>query len=119
MFRNVGRETFFKLQDDRIKYMPHCARYYPNTGLVTKQDYPDGIKFTNTKKNTTENMIRVSNCISSLDEKYMKDGLKKNRELLRKIENISHLESNLGIDVYMPSQQKKVLHIINKYYSKE
>ena len=117
MFRNVGRNTFYNKQDQKIKNLPHCNRYNPNSQLVAKNS-THAIKFSSSKKDTSENMIRISNCISTLDQKFLDRSLQKDRDLLRKIRNISQMEQNLGKDVYLPNQQKKVLQILNQNYSK-
>jgi hypothetical protein len=50
-----------------LRKLPGMEKYRPKLKLILKQDFPNGVKIPAGTKDTTKSMIRLSDCLSTLN----------------------------------------------------
>lgn len=83
-FRSQPREYYDKLKSK--EQFNNYLVYKPDITKTKYNPFSQGIKFTQTKKNTTENLILNQNMIRDLKPKYLDDKYKRDGNIQRKIE---------------------------------
>ena len=63
-------------------------KYRPKTKLVQKQEFPNGVKISDGTRNTTKSLIRLSECVSSLNPEYLKESYRKSPEYVEKLDKL-------------------------------
>ena len=66
------------------------------------------MKIPTEKKNTTQNMIKISPCLSSLNPMYIMPEYRKRETFMGKIDAIDQIERNFNLDQYHQKHRKKI-----------
>ena len=102
MFKTPSRVQLNQHAEDKMKQTPGCNKYFVKHDLVQRQEFGGGIRMGSEKKDTAQNMIKISPCIGSLNPRYYEKQYQSNHELLHKIRAIDDIERKFNLDVYLP-----------------
>ena len=95
MFKSASREQIEAPHFDYVRKMPGPSNYFPRFQSVSRQD--PKVKISSMERKTEESLIKISPCLFTLDEKYVK---RQDSQLLTKLTNLDQIERNFNYDVY-------------------
>ena len=99
MFKTQSRQQIDKIIERKIKQIPGFNKYTAKFEYVSKHEFPTGVKFGSAKKNTSGSMIKISPCLSSLSNKYIR---KRDHLNKKQLQTMDRIDRNFNLDIYLP-----------------